>query len=240
MQKNISYNLYHIMELVESHDQKKRFDLELIRPYLDKHIQIRVVPKNGYIAREDVRIKKVIYIMTGTYYTMRTSDEGKVNIMAKRSAPQLIGVDRALNQEALGMSSNLALEICLVLEIDQGYFIECIRANGELGLKIIQNLCDKLINASLRSDRLLFNDSREHLMFYIYRYWNESHQGEVTCKIAVKHPFIADDIGISTRTLYRALNDLKKEGLIHVNNGVISVTYQQIQEIRKRCSQIEA
>ena len=47
--------------------------------------------------------------------------------------------------------------------------------------------------------------------------------------------YIADDIGVSTRTLYRALNEMKDQGLLNVVRGNIVVTSVQIQIIRRRC-----
>ena len=47
--------------------------------------------------------------------------------------------------------------------------------------------------------------------------------------------YIADDIGVSTRTLYRALNEMKDQGLLNVVRGNIVVTSAQIQMIRRRC-----
>lgn len=239
MQKKLSDDFYQIMQIVEAHNQEMPFDLETIRPYLNGNIQVRVVPKDGYITKEEVRIKKVFYIISGQYYVLRTSEHGKVNLMSKKSAPQFIGVDRAVNRYSTDTSSNLAMEPCIILEIQQKYFVDCIKENGLVGFKIIENICEKLISASLRSDRLLFRNAKENLMYYLYHFWDESHKGKTPCKITVKHNFIADDIGISTRTLYRALRELKEEGLVAVKNGGIIVTYEQIEEIRVRIERIK-
>ncbi|MEG1858187.1 MAG: Crp/Fnr family transcriptional regulator, partial [Pseudoflavonifractor sp.] len=54
-------------------------------------------------------------------------------------------------------------------------------------------------------------------------------------RIETKNALIADTVGINVRTLYRALNQLKSEGLLSVVKGCIVVTGTQLQEIKKRC-----
>ena len=46
---------------------------------------------------------------------------------------------------------------------------------------------------------------------------------------------IATDVGVSVRTLYRAINRLKEENLITVQKGGVMIfTSEQLEEIRKR------
>ena len=111
------------------------------------------------------------------------------------------------------------------MEIDTNYFVKSLKENGELGLEIIKNICAKLSRASYRSDHILFHTTGEKLMLYIIRYWEEYHTGGNECTVDVKNMYIADDIGVSTRTLYRALNEMKDQGLLNVVRG----------NIRRRC-----
>ena len=140
-----------------------------------------------------------------------------------------------MNPRKASLSTNLALEPCIVLEIDTNYFVKSLKENGELGLEIIKNICAKLSRASYRSDHILFHTTGEKLMLYIIRYWEEYHTGGNECTVDVKNMYIADDIGVSTRTLYRALNEMKDQGLLNVVRGNIVVTSAQIQIIRRRC-----
>lgn len=124
------------------------------------------------------------------------------------------------------------------MEIDTNYFVKSLKENGELGLEIIKNICAKLSRASYRSDHILFHTTGEKLMLYIIRYWEEYHTGGNECTVDVKNMYIADDIGVSTRTLYRALNEMKDQGLLNVVRGNIVVTSVQIQIIRRRCESL--
>lgn len=224
------------MKIVELHNQQETFDLDLLNPYLNEYIKVITVPQKHYITREEEIIKKVYYVISGSYCVMKFSKKGKINIHDRRSAPQFIGIDRAVNRTIESFSNSLALEKCIVLEISQNYFVDCLKENGELAVMVIKNLTAKLAKMTIRSDCRMFKDSREQLLFYIYQYWNENNAGKASCKIMEKNGQIADDIGISERTLYRAMNDLKEKNYISVKKGYITVAEEQIQRI-KECLQ---
>lgn len=235
MREKTDNTLLDIIRLVNRENDQGAFELEKIKPYLNEFIRARFVPKGGYITTEDVVIKRVYYIITGSFYELRSSEQGKTNLLSRKKAPQFLGVDRAVNPREASLSTNLALEPCIVLEIETNYFIKTLKENGELGLEIIKNICAKLSNASYRSDQILFHTTREKLMIYILRYWEEYHKGAGDCAVDVKNMYIADNIGVSTRTLYRAMNDMKDEGLINVVKGNMVVNSQQIQVMRSQC-----
>lgn len=236
MNKKLTDDLYQIMNIVEQHNQQEPFDLELIKPYLNEYIRVITVPQNQCIVREDEIIKKVYYVISGIFCVMRLSENGKINVQDRRRAPQFIGVDRAVDRNIESLSNSLALKQCIVLEIHQDYFVKCLKENGELAVKVIKNITAKLAKVTMRSDCRMFNDSRKQLLFYIFQYWNENNAGQSFCEIREKNAQIADDVGISERTLYRAINQLKEEKLISVKNGYIVVKKEQMQRI-KMCLQ---
>lgn len=233
MNKKQKDDLYQIVKIVEGYDPEKELDLELIKPYLNEYIRIRVVPKNHYIIREEERIKKVYYIIRGTYDMRRISLKGQIKVLAKRKAPQFIGIDKAVDRNIKGDFASIALEECTILEIHQDYFVDCVKENGELAIKVIKNISEKLVKTSLDVDHLTFNDSREQLLFYIYQYWDENGRDSGLCRVNEKNSYTADNVGMSIRTFYRVRNMLEEEGFLSVKNGYIEVTKKQIQKIRE-------
>ena len=228
--KSITSDLYEIMKLTEN---SAIIDMEKITPYLNDYIQIQRVPKYGYITQDEYAVTKVYYVIKGVYSVARISEKGKINILAKRHAPQFIGIDSAVTQKKISTATTQALEDCVVLIINQNYFVRCLRENGDFAVEIVRNLTSKLRNSSKRSDRLLFSSSKEQLLYYIYRYCLEHVQKGPVFKIAEKKEDIADEIGISVRTLYRAMNLLKEEDAISIRDGYIFVTQKQYEQISR-------
>lgn len=236
MDEKLRNHLYQIVKIVEGHNQQKKIDVSLIKPYLNDYIKIREVPKGAFITREEETIKKVYYIISGSYDMTRLSENGKMKVQAKKRAPQFIGIDKAVDRTIKGDFTSVALETCIILEIGQDYFVDCVKENGDLAIIVIKNISEKLVNASLEIDRLIFKDSREQLMYYIYQYWNEYHTGSGICRINEKNSYTADNVGMSIRTFYRALGALKEGGFITVNKGYIEVDENQIDKISSHLS----
>ena len=59
--------LLNVIQLVNQESSRGTLDLEMIKPYLNDFIRARFVPKGGYITTEDVIIKRVYYIITGSF-----------------------------------------------------------------------------------------------------------------------------------------------------------------------------
>ncbi|MDE7066570.1 MAG: cyclic nucleotide-binding domain-containing protein, partial [Schaedlerella arabinosiphila] len=94
---------------------------EHVEKLLNDRMKIRRVSKNEYITTEYMEEKKVYYVLSGSFLMMRTSKDGKNNVMDLKQAPQFLGIDKAvMPEEDYTFSDNLAKESCMVLEIDQG------------------------------------------------------------------------------------------------------------------------
>lgn len=225
----------------ENKTRRGQVDPEEIRPYLNEYIRLREVPENQYIIREEDRMQKVYYVIQGTYDMRRTSLKGQIKVLAKRRAPQFIGIDKAFNRKLQGDFASMAVEKCIVLEIHQDYFVNCVRENGDLAVKIIQNLSEKLVKTSLELDYQSFNDTREQLMYYICQYWKDNgmksavdpNMNQRVCRIQETNSYTADHVGMSIRSFYRARSGLEREGLISVNKGFIEVNESQMEKIEE-------
>ena len=135
MREKTDSTLLNVIQLVNQESSRGTLDLEMIKPYLNDFIRARSVPKGGYITTEDVIIKRVYYIITGSFYELRSSEHGKTNLLSRKKAPEFLGVDRAVNPRKASLSTNLALEPCIVLEIDTNYFVKSLRKMENWGWK---------------------------------------------------------------------------------------------------------
>lgn len=227
--------LYQIVRL--ANDKKERGEclkFEEIKELLNEHMRVKKVLKEQYITTEHTTSKKVYYVFSGTFLMMRSSKMGVTNVFSRKTAPQFLGIDRAVLSDEYTFSDTFCLTDCFVMEIDAQYFVKCIKENAEFGFDIIKALCERLISASYRSDTILFYTSAEKLMFYIIEYWNEYHVGQDECIIKQKNMFIADWIGTSVRTLYRVIDELKQNNMVKVVKGNIVVTYEQVMKMKKQ------
>ena len=84
-------------------------------------------------------------------------------------------------------------------------------------------------------ERLRLFTPKENMLNYLYRKWVENGENlqQPLC-IREKRAVIADELGITVRTVCRILSSLKEEGLITTEkNGNIHCSPEQLAKIRK-------
>lgn len=225
-------SLYKIMQLAtQYHTLKKPLSSSDLKPFLNPKLSLHSVAKGGHIATINTPIRKVYYVVTGSFSMVRSSKDGK-NTIRIMDAPVFLGVDHTvLNYD--GFYSDIkALENCLILEIHQDYFLKSIKQNGELCFEILYDICQKFYHSSFRYDQTLFYNPPTRLMLYIINHWIANQHNQKKLIINVTNSRIAEEIGVSIRTYYRAVNKLKDENLISIKSGNICVTQEQIDHIQ--------
>ena len=212
-------SLRELFEFTYLNNKGRQFTREELAPYLNSYITLRTVEKGEDIIRPMDTLRSINLIVNGKAYFIRVSPRGDMNMLAATAAPMFIGITQLFSDDKNFYSQILAAEKCLMLDIDCKYFLQEIKADGDAAMVVIDSLS--------RTDNLLA---------YICRKWLE--QGQFSDKplyIKEKHGVIATDMGVSVRTLYRAINKLKEENLITVmNGGVMMFTPEQLEVIRRR------
>lgn len=209
-----------------------------IIPYLNAYTTLRVVEKGEDIIRPMDLLRSIIMIVKGKAYFIRVSAKGDMNMLAATSAPMFIGVTQMFSSDKTYYSQILAAERCVIVDIDCNYFLRELRRDGNAAMVIIDSLSKIVERNHERMDRMVFLSSHDNFVAYICRKWLEN--GELCGKgeplyIRERHGVIATDIGISVRTLYRAINKLKEENLITIlKGGIMMFTVEQLDEIRRR------
>lgn len=207
-----------------------------LAPYLNSYITLRTVKKGEDIIRPMDTLRSINLIVRGKAYFIRVSPRGDMNMLAATAAPMFIGITQLFSSDKTFYSQILAAEECLILDIDCKYFLQEIKADGEASMVVIESLSRIVERNHARMDRMMFLSSTDNLVAYICRKWLE--HGEFSDKplyIKEKHGVIATDMGVSVRTLYRAINKLKEEHLITVlKGGAMMFTSEQLEEIRRR------
>lgn len=225
-------DLYELIQLSKN-KQKNRMDIKNIRESMNSHMKIRILEEGSSILTPDIVGNYVVFVLTGKYFHYRTSKAGKRNLIALCQRPEWIGIDHVLDKENANITEDLVLEKCTVLDIEKEYFIECLKSDGDLSVYIIQNLLGKMSSASTRVDVMLLNDAKTQVLIWLIEYWNFCKAQGDECVITLKNEYIAEAIGISTRTLYRVLKDLKQKNIVSIRKNNIVVNKTQIHLIKE-------
>lgn len=228
--------LMELLKFTYLNNRNETFTREQLTPYLNPYVTLRTVKKGEDIVKPLDTLRSINLVVKGKAYFIRISQRGDMNMIAATSAPMFIGITQLFSSDKTFYSQILAAEKCLILDIDCNYFLREIKADGEAAMVVIDSLSRIIERNHARMDRMMFLSSTDNLLAYICRKWLE--QGEFNDEplyISEKHGVIATDVGVSVRTLYRAMNRLKEENLMTVlKGGVMMFSPEQLEEIRRR------
>lgn len=223
--------LYEIVKLVEESEGKP--DLEAVKSRLTDQMKLRIIPAGESIFHIEDQRERVYFVICGSFINYRISVNGKINVVSREKAPRWNGVDRALKLGRINFTENRTLEETAVLEIKTGCFLKALEENGRFGLYMLRHILNKMTGISEKSDHLLFDDTRGRLVSTILKYWKENRSEDGSFRIETTNVSLADEAGISIRSLYRGISSLKKEGRISVRKGRIVVSQQQVEALEK-------
>ena len=232
MVKNKCSDLYYLVQVINEQNQNGVFNLNEIKPLLNNDMSIKRVPKNEIIHPGEIDVDYACYIIRGSFFKYRIEKKGGINFLSKEKAPTWSCLDKILDPEHSNFVEAKALEECTVLYVKRDYIIRCLEENSRFVLGMLKDMLTLTSTMSMKSDRLLFNDAKEHLLFYILEYWNRTNKGEKRCRIEMKNDYIAAELGVNVRTIYRTKKVLEDEGLITLEKGKIFVKQEQIEQIK--------
>lgn len=231
---NEKNTLLKLVQLAKETEKEETVLLSELKAFSDRYIVLRIVKQGEKITREDVVISRVYLVVRGKFIESRSSENGKENMLIKRKAPQFIGVDRAVTPKRTKMTSMIATEPCIIIEIDRNYFLNSLKSCGELGIEVLKNICEKITDEREIYDKMLFLSSQERLILYIVEHYEAFHVKKKNYILHENNTQIANGVGISVRTLQRLLNGMRKEGMIDMVKGEIQVNERQFAEMKKK------
>ena len=83
--------LYQIMQFVqEQHRLGNPLTSDIINPFLNRMLTVRMVPKDRYITTVHTPIKKVYYVMSGSFSMIRSSVDGKNTIRIQKMCYEVL------------------------------------------------------------------------------------------------------------------------------------------------------
>lgn len=234
--------LYQLICLIQKETAKgNSLSVDTVKPFLNDKITVRIVSAGNYIY--STPITKVYYVISGAFSIIRSSRDGKSTIRVQK-APSFLGIDYAVllcKSDYLPdiFTSVQSENTCTVLEINRDFFLNSIRQDSELCFEILSEICEKFFYSSFRFDEICFYNPAAKLMNYIVNHWRSSGSPSGKHTIHSLNSLIAEEIGISPRTFYRAVNKLKAENLLTMVSGNICVTQKQLTEMNHLLMEIK-
>jgi CRP-like cAMP-binding protein len=189
---------------------------------LRKHMS---VPAGTTVFRQDDQPQAVYCIGSGHVKLSRNSEDGHALLLRIANAGDVLGVRSLL----LGKPHDLTAEateetrLCFISRND---FLEFLKRNGEVSLRLAEKLSTKLDDAYQQVYRAALKPPAERLaevLLALCQTHGEPARDGIVLKTNMCQDELAELVGMSRRTLNRALGILKDQGLIECGRRYIFV-----------------
>lgn len=187
--------------------------------------------KGEYLTHMGLPLERILIHLEGQV-SVFIYGHGGANIRGDISeAPQIYGLYEALNGiEEHGATLQAATSVnCAV--VSPAFFLHSISSNHQIALHALSFLArftDKMLN---RNDQLTMNTPYENIIIYLFE---KSVGKALTMVIPAKKDEIAEQLNISSRTMYRLLEQLEREGLIERSHGKILITKESFKKMQDK------
>jgi len=167
-----------------------------------------------------------LYLLcSGLVKLTRSSARGQRQIVRIAEGGELLE-KHAFQEGAVHEVTCETLEPCDVCVIDRRAYLELLRRNGELALRLIRLLSSELGVRMDQRDLFAFRTGRERLAALLldlgHRFGRKADTG-TRIGIELKREEVADMAGIAVETAIRLLSAFRKEGLIGLERRSITV-----------------
>ncbi|MHA8066394.1 response regulator [Aquirufa sp. ROCK2-A2] len=178
--------------------------------------------KNTIFSEGDSPIR-VFYLQQGKVKTFHTNQEGKYFITSFIHEGEFFGfVDILENQQY--RESAEALEDCKVLSFSANDFNQLLKSNIHLEIHFRKALTSYLIKNEQILFSMAYQSLRKRVALALYdlakTYGEDSHK---TIVIRLSREDLASRVGTATESVIRTLSDFKKEGLLEIKGGEMTI-----------------
>ncbi|BES64002.1 Crp/Fnr family transcriptional regulator [Gottschalkiaceae bacterium SANA] len=181
------------------------------------------------IMRKFEKMTYVYILCEGECDVLRSFKDGQLYVLGKIKGLKLIG-----EQEVLAEINELSATVktvtkCRFLLIHQEDFWDWIRCDSHAAIFLLKYMAKRLNEATREAGIPFYYPSIYLLKKYLVEAYEEAKSE--TLRVQVKRQQIADELGISLRSVERCVRELKDERLIRIVKGKMEINRDEYDEI---------
>lgn len=200
------------------------------------NLLIRQFEAGEQLVYRDHAFQNIYIILDSICNVINQLDNGTEVITLKLTCGYLIGVSESVLESTINIASVKACTRVVVAEMDERLFKKWIEMYPSFVKFVLKNLVTRLHYTSSFAANCHTSVSKINLTKYLLdRYFmgsssvQQNNSGAVI--IQETHELISNFLGLSRRTVERQIRALKKEGLIDIHKGKISISPSQYQRL---------
>ncbi len=188
---------------------------------LSESRELKKFSKKEFIFHEGDNPKRLYFIATGKIKTFRTNEMGKEYITKVYVAGEFLGYN-ALLTDAPYQESAMTIENSEVSFIPKSDFFALLHNNRDFSARFVKMLANNVDEKEEQLLSLAYNSIRKRVAEALVSLYNGYKSNDQT-SITILRDDLAAMVGTAKESVIRTLTDFKKEGLIEVNGGSITI-----------------
>jgi DNA-binding response OmpR family regulator len=189
---------------------------------LSKERETKSFRKKDVIFREGEYPRQLYFIQVGKVKIYKTNEDGKEFITEIKREGEFFGygdliAGRPYNESAASIENS---EISVILKSD---FFQLLYINRDVATKMIKMLADNVADREDQLIHLAYNSIRRRVADALIHLNNRFEEEQKEAEISILRDDLASMVGTAKETVIRTLTDFKNEGLILIENGIISI-----------------
>jgi len=202
------------------------------RPYyVEQYCKIREFKPESFILRKGDLLDNIYFLLQGTVNVLNEFEEGDSFHFAQVNSFNILGEIEFLAQEKIIAATCMAKTICLTIQIPLKNMEKWICDDNQFFHFIVKALAKKNYEASLNRGIELMYPIKHLLKIYLIKQLKI--EGNYSVILGKSRKNISEELGISVRSVNRAVHDLKAKNMISIEKGKIYVSKSQYSEIQK-------
>ncbi len=194
--------------------------------------QVKRIGPGVEILRKHEKIRVVYILCEGECDVLTAFKGGQLYVFGKaglRKGVHLIGEQEVLAEIDESQATVRTVTDCRFLQIKKTDFWKWIQQDPHAAIILLKQLAKRLNESTQEAGTQLYYPNIYQLKKYLVERFEETEESVV--RIKAKRQQIADELGISLRSVERGVRELKDQGLVHIVRGKMEISEKEYQAI---------
>lgn len=194
-------------------------------------IRMKCVVENFHaktvIVKKDEEPKYIYIVYSGTLKIFNEFQNGRILEIAIVNDMDFVGLIEILASKEKIAATVETVTDCIALRISKKDFLKWMESDHYLALIVAKKMAKDFYNIAYSNGELLLNSAMYTIISFVIQLAKDDIDKGQIAFINKKRQQIADELGISLRTVHRNVKQLKQENLITIENAKIYINENQ-------------
>lgn len=211
--------------------------LQSLPPELEMGGRVFQMRQGEVLLRAQEEATCVYLLLAGRVSGVDEMESGSVYAFAQFSAPAIFGEYEVYSDCPVYRGTLVCAENCVFASLSRAAYLAWVRGDANLLFSRTCQIVRQLIDQTGTERSFLFLGGAERMSIYLCRCWEKNGEHGVLQLYAARQQ-MADETGLSIKTVQRALLRFQKDNLISRQGRTITVNEKQYQGLRLLCEEV--